>query len=102
MLLLLLRRFSRVRLCATPEKAAHQAPPSLGFSRQEYWSGLPLPSPTVIDRQNKQPEGRGTGDERKREEMQRSNRKATVYYLTYSISIINNWLLLTSQNSLDV
>ena len=46
-LLLLLSRFSRVRLCATPEMAAHQAPPSLGFSRQEYWSGMPLPSPTV-------------------------------------------------------
>ena len=36
---------SRVRLCATPWTAAHQAPPSMGFSRQEYWSGLPLPSP---------------------------------------------------------
>ena len=34
-----------VRLCATPETAAHQAPPSLGFSRQEHWSGLPFPSP---------------------------------------------------------
>ena len=45
MLLLLLSRFSRVRLCATPQTAAHQAPPSLGFSRQEHWSGLPLPSP---------------------------------------------------------
>ena len=44
-LLLLLSRFSRVRLCATPEMAAHQAPPSLGFSRQEHWSGLPFPSP---------------------------------------------------------
>ena len=43
--LLLLHRFSRVRLCATPETAAHQAPPSLGFSRQEHWSGLPFPSP---------------------------------------------------------
>ena len=45
LLLLLLSCFSRVRLCATPETAAHQAPPSLGFSRQEHWSGLPLPSP---------------------------------------------------------
>ena len=45
LLLLLLSRFSRVRLCATPETAAHQAPLSLGFSRQEHWSGLPLPSP---------------------------------------------------------
>ena len=44
--LLLLSRFSRVRLCATPWTAAHQAPPSMGFSRQEYWSGVPLPSPT--------------------------------------------------------
>ena len=45
MLLLLLSRFSRVRLCATPWTAAHQAPPSLGFSRQDHWSGLPFPSP---------------------------------------------------------
>ena len=45
LLLLLLSRFSRVRLCATPEMAAHQASPSLGFSRQEHWSGLPFPSP---------------------------------------------------------
>ena len=45
MLLLLLSRFSRVRLCATPQTAAHQAPPSLGFSRQEHWSGLPSPPP---------------------------------------------------------
>ena len=47
MLLLLLSRFSRVRLCATPHMAAHQAPPSLGFSRQEHWSGVPLPSPDL-------------------------------------------------------
>ena len=45
LLLLLLSHFSRVRLCATPETAAQQAPPSLGFSRQEHWSGLPFPSP---------------------------------------------------------
>ena len=44
-LLLLLSCFSHARLCATPETAAHQAPPSLGFSRQEHWSGLPFPSP---------------------------------------------------------
>ena len=45
MLLLLLSRFSCVRLCVTPETAAHQAPLSLGFSGQEHWSGLPFPSP---------------------------------------------------------
>ena len=44
-MLLLLSRFSRVRLCVTPQTAAHQASPSLGFSRQEHWSGLPFPSP---------------------------------------------------------
>ena len=44
-MLLLLSRFSHVQLCATPETAAHQAPLSLGFSRQEHWSGLPFPPP---------------------------------------------------------
>ena len=45
LLLLLLSCFSRVRLCATPQMAGHQAPPSLGFSRKEHWSGLPFPPP---------------------------------------------------------
>ena len=45
LLLLLLSHFSHVRLCVTPQMAAHQAPQSLGFSRQEYWSGLSFPSP---------------------------------------------------------
>ena len=36
---------SRVPLFATPWTVAYQAPPSMGFSRQEYWSGLPFPSP---------------------------------------------------------
>ena len=40
--------FSRVRPLATPWTAAYQAPPSMGFSRQEYWSGLPLPSLWLI------------------------------------------------------
>ena len=43
---------SCIRLCVTPRTAAYQAPPSMGFSRQEYWSGVPLPSP----------EGRGGWD----------------------------------------
>ena len=45
MYVLLLSHFSCVLLCATPETAAHEAPPPLGFSRQEHWSGLPFPSP---------------------------------------------------------
>jgi len=48
LLLLLLNRSSCIRLCATPQMEAHQAPPSLGFSRQEYWSGVPLPSPQCM------------------------------------------------------
>ena len=39
------KSLSRVHLFATPWTVAHQAPPSVGFSRQEYWSGLPFPSP---------------------------------------------------------
>ena len=42
------KSLSRVRLFATPWTAAHQTPPSMGVSRQEYWSGLPLPSPRTI------------------------------------------------------
>ena len=42
-----MRSLSRVWLLATPWTAAYQAPPSLGFSRQEYWSRVPLPSPTI-------------------------------------------------------
>ena len=38
------KSLSRVRLLVTPWTAAHQAPPSMGFSRQEYWCGVPLPS----------------------------------------------------------
>ena len=44
LLLLLLTHFSRVRLLSTPWTAAHQAPPSMRFSKKEYWSGVPLPS----------------------------------------------------------
>ena len=39
------KSLSRVRLFATPWTTAHQAPPSMEFSKQEYWSGLPFPSP---------------------------------------------------------
>ena len=41
----MLSHFSRVRLFATQQVGARQTPPSMGFSRQEYWSGLPFPSP---------------------------------------------------------
>ena len=43
------KSLSRVRLLATPRTAAHQVPPSMGFSRQENWSGVPLPSPITTN-----------------------------------------------------
>ena len=42
------KSLSRVWLLATPWTAAHQASPSMGFSRQKYWSGVPLPSPSPL------------------------------------------------------
>ena len=42
------KSLSRIRLLATPWTAAYQAPPSMGFSREQYWSGVPLPSPSEI------------------------------------------------------
>ena len=42
------KSLSRVRLLVTPWIAAYQAPPPMGFSKQEYWSGVPLPSPCLL------------------------------------------------------
>ena len=47
------KSLSRVQLLVTPWTAAYQAPPSMGFSRQEYWSGVPSPSPRINAKQNK-------------------------------------------------
>ena len=47
------KSLSHAWLLATPWTAAHQAPPSMGFSRQEYWSGVPLPSPILMPRDYK-------------------------------------------------
>ena len=41
------KSLSRVQLLATPWTAAYQAPPSMGFARQEYWDGVPSPSPNI-------------------------------------------------------
>ena len=54
---------SRVRLLATPWTAAHQAPLSMGFFRQEYWSGVPLPSPHMcLESGNWAPPSEGSGE----------------------------------------
>jgi len=47
------KSLSRIWLLATPWSVAYQAPPSMGFSRQEYWSGLPFPSPKVKEESEK-------------------------------------------------
>ena len=49
------KSLSRVRLFATPWTVAHQAPVSIGFSRQEYWSGLPFPSLGIFPTQGSNP-----------------------------------------------
>ena len=50
-----LTRFSHVELCVTPWTVAHQAPLSMGFSRQEHWSGLPCPPPGDLPNQGIKP-----------------------------------------------
>ena len=55
-----MKLLSRVQLLATPWTAAYQAPPPMGFSRQEYWSGVPLPSPSQIPRVKKKKKKRGS------------------------------------------
>ena len=49
------KSLSRVRLFATPQTVAYQAPQSMEFSRQEYWSGLPFPSPGIFPTQGLNP-----------------------------------------------
>ena len=60
------KMLSRVRLFATPGTAAYQAAPSMGFSRQEYWSGVPLPSliESLLISSVKSNFGPKTGDEK--------------------------------------
>ena len=67
------KSLSLVRLLATPWTEAHQAPPSMGFSRQEYWSGVPLQWQEVLITARKQTLA---GEE---SQSQRSDRKATSY-----------------------
>ena len=56
-----IKSLSRVRLLVTPWTAAHQAPPSMGFSRQEYWSGVPLPSPSTRQLKQRKQDHTGAG-----------------------------------------
>ena len=60
---------SRVQLFATPWTAAYQAPPSMGFSRQDYWSAVPLPSPNLTACEALTPMGRATVSTQQRKPM---------------------------------
>ena len=75
----------RVRPSATPWTTAHQAPPSMGFSRQEYWSGVPLPSPSITLWGFKSREAFLTGSERrdrKRQEREEARENFDLSLLT--------------------
>ena len=56
-----MKSLSRVLLFATPWTVAYHAPPSMGFSRQEYWSGLPFPSPGDLPDPGIEPESPALG-----------------------------------------
>ena len=60
-----MKSLSHIRLFVTPWTAAHQAPPSMGFSRQEFWSGVPLPSPTVNPEKGEKVKGATQTESRK-------------------------------------
>ena len=79
------KSFSHARLLATPWTAAHQAPPSMGFSRQEYWSGLPLPSSAL---------GTSvfTGSYHSTGNLPVTQQQAIVWKGTYQVSIQNSCL----------
>ena len=93
LLLLLLSCLSRVQLCAAPQVAAHQAPLSLGFSRQEHWSGVPLPSPpnsfykpiiTLISNPNKD-------ITKKKKERERERKLKAIFTNEHSHKILNKY-----------
>ena len=76
----MLSHISCVWLCATPQTAAHQAPLSLGFSRQEHWSGLPSPTHEII------PSGgqRGRNNQMWKEKNNYIYRIVSIFYSTFT------------------
>ena len=74
------KSLSRVRLLATPWTAAHQAPPSMGFSRQEYWSGVPSPSPDGGVSDYDSDDGDGDGDYNDSKEKDREGNGTPLQY----------------------
>ena len=82
------KSLSHVPLLATPWIAAHQAPLSMGFSRQEYWSGVPLPSPVVDVDAPKGTEDRAEYMKPKMNNIKKQKRRKStekLFYLTTSV-----------------
>ena len=69
-----MKLLSRAQLFATLWAVAYRTPPSMGFSRQEYWSGLSLPSPIYSKKKKKRKVGRGGGGGRAEEKEKRKNK----------------------------
>ena len=89
---------SRVRLLVTPWTAAYQALPPMGFSRQEYWSGLPLPSPNGILLSHKKEHIRVSGSEIGESkacytEWSKSDREKQISYINAYIWNLEKWYL---------
>ena len=74
---------SRVLLLVTAWTAAYQAPPSMGFSRQEYWSGVPLPSPILVNKLSQTT----------------SNNKCARYQNNFSVKLGNKNILYNHRNT---
>ena len=84
---------SHVRLFATPWTVAHQAPPSMGFSRQEYWSGLPFPSPGYLPNPGIEPRSPAL-------QADACSRKHYPNSLTLA-RMMRQWVLLSSRTSME-
>ena len=99
LLLLLLSRLSHVWLCATPWTAAYQAPPSVGFSRQEYWSGLPFPFPGDLPNPGIKPGSPTLQADSLPSESPGTKRKTNIrYYLYVESKIRYKWIYLQNRN----
>ena len=80
------KSLSHVRLFATPWTVAYQAPPTMGFSRQEYWSGLPFPSPGDLPDPGIQPRSPTL-------EADALTSEPPVYYIFFSVKVSTGYII---------
>ena len=86
------KSLSRVQLFSTPWTAAHQAPPSMGFFRQEYWSGVPLPSPTNVPALQETLKFSSSGEKKTKSHQNMGPYKGIKITVTINIQIFYNFL----------